>query len=210
MSLARPRHAGSDQQPPQGSRSHSGETPPGPCSLRAGVALTLELIRHRLFGLLCPLGQQGEQGCPGGSVEPPQGLWSRPHERSEVRGRPSGQCIHRFHGNAPPSLHPQGPVHLEVRRGARESRLCPGCWTGQPSHPQWPGWPAALCGRGPSWGQGVQTWEDGGRSFHPSCSCAGAFISAVGCPPLAPAAPLSAPDALLVARHPGRVQLFQS
>lgn len=68
-------------------------------------------------------------------MEPPQCLWSRPHERSEVRGRPSGQWIHRFHGNAPPSLHPQGPVHLEVRRGARESRLCPGCWTGQPSHP---------------------------------------------------------------------------
>ena len=36
----------------------------------------------------------------------------------------------------PQSLHPQGPVHLEVRRGARESQLCPGCWTGWPFHPR--------------------------------------------------------------------------
>lgn len=36
----------------------------------------------------------------------------------------------------PPSLHPQGPVHPEARRGARESRLCPGCWAGRPSCPR--------------------------------------------------------------------------
>ena len=126
VSLVRPGHEGSDQQPPQGSYSHSGEPPPGPCSLRAGVALTLELIRHHLFGLLCPLGQQGEQSCPGGSVEPPQCLWSRPHEWSEVRGRPSGQRIHRFHGNAPSIPAPSGPSAPRGQTGSPREPALPG------------------------------------------------------------------------------------
>lgn len=151
--LARPGHGGSDQQPPRGSCSHSGETLPGPCSLRAGVAFTLELIGHHLFGLLCPLGKQGEQGCPGGSVEPPQCLWSRPRGWSEVRGRPSRQQVRRFHGNAPQpcTLRAQctpGPDGEPERAGF--------AWAaglGGPPAPTRPGWPAALAGRVPVGGR---------------------------------------------------------
>ena len=164
------------------------EPPPGPCSLRVGVALTLELIGHRLFGLLCPLGQQGEQGCPGGSVEPPQCLWSRPHERSEVRGKPSSQRIRRFHGNAPHPCTLKAQCILRPDGEPERAGSARAAEPGSPPAPAQPGWPAALSGRGSSWGEGVQTWEDGRRSFHPSRSCVGAFISAVG-PPLGPRGP---------------------
>lgn len=46
-----------------------------------------------------------------------------------------------------------------------ESRLCPGCWAGRPSAPAQPGWPAALSGRGSSWGGSLRPGRmEGGPS----------------------------------------------
>lgn len=132
------------------------------------------------------------------TVEPPQCLWSRPHERErgEREAQPADPQISL---ETPPSLHPQGPVHPEARWGARESRLCPGCWPGGPPAPC----PARLaCSTqraGFQLGEGSPDLGGWKEVLPPPSRLLWVPLSSAVGPPSAPRGPLRALDALLVA-----------